>query len=240
MVQMARPLRLTALASLLVTLACANTPEPGGGPPATSQAGHASAKRDSPEPAPPKAEHPTKLSARVPVARRVPVASAPADAQPCERMCGRVGDCLGERGDARDARHLELTCLDLCVNVEPGSDAGARFTACEARDSCDQLLECTRKEWDAVANARGTIVKVIGPSPSANYNTCELVCGGMYSCIYYDQPLRQLSERSPQFDKELSACVENCDPNAESMRALADCAYENTCAEQMDCWVRTQ
>ena len=238
--RMARPLCLTALASLLVTLACANTPEPGASgsavtgqtPPSTSQA----------EPAKPAlagtATRPDLL------ATPIPVASAPADGRPCEHMCGRVGDCLREAGDStnaghlRDAGHLELTCLDLCVNVNPSSDAGKRFRACETHDSCDPLLDCTRKGWDAAANARGTVVTQIDAAPS--FNTCELVCGGMYACMDLGVPLHQMHDRSEQFERDLKVCLENCDPQSEVMMALADCAREQTCEQQWECWQQAQ
>lgn len=237
--RMARPLRLTALASLLATLACANTPEPGGGPTASSHTDPSVATPDTAEPAQPGTERPDQL------ATTVPVASAPTDARPCERMCGRVGDCLRERGDPnnaghlRDAGYLELSCLDLCVNVEPSSDAGKRFRACESRDGCDQLLECTRKDWDATAAARGTVVLQIDATP-ANYGTCELVCGGMYSCVHHDQPLHQLQDRSEQFERDLRACMTSCDPRSEAMVAFAECAQEPTCVAQWECWERVQ
>jgi hypothetical protein len=238
--RMARPLRLTALASLLATLACANTPEPGGGPTATRQTSPSPVAGDTAEPAPRVTERPSQLAAMV------PVASTPDDARPCERMCGRVGDCLRERGDASDASHLrnaghlELTCLDLCVNVEPGHDAGKRFAACDRRDSCEPLLECARNEWSATANARSSVVTVFGVSPASRYSTCELVCGGMYSCMNHNQPLHLLDVRSAQFVKDLQACMANCEPGSPSMVTLADCARAQTCEQQWDCWQRAQ
>ncbi|WP_146158103.1 hypothetical protein [Enhygromyxa salina] len=232
---MARLLRLTALASVLAALACANKPEPGGGPSADAQTG-LSAKGHPVKPA--KATEPPGQPDAL-----VPLASAPEGARPCERMCGRVGDCLRERGDKsdashlRDAGHLELTCLDLCVNVSPTSDAGKRFRGCESRDSCDPLLDCTRQEWDAAAKARTVIVTQIDAAPS-HYGTCELVCGGMYACHHYDRPLHQVDSRSQQFEQDVRSCMYGCDPGAEAMMEYAECAREHSCNAQWECWSR--
>ncbi|WP_146658168.1 hypothetical protein [Enhygromyxa salina] len=232
---MARPLRLTALASLLATLACANTPEPGGGPTVDTQTGPSTMK--------PALADPTHAAAAAPGQLVALVASAPETARPCERMCGRVGDCLRERGDTSDARHLreaghlELTCLDLCVNVNPTSEVGKRFRGCESRDSCGPLLDCARNDWDAAANARTVVVTQIEAAPSS-YGTCELVCGGMYACHYHDRPLHQLTDRSSQFEQEFNSCMFSCDPHAELMVSFAECAQEHSCTAQWECWSR--
>jgi hypothetical protein len=158
-------------------------------------------------------------------------------------MCGRVGDCLRERGDTsdaghlRNAGHLELTCLDLCVNVDPTSAAGKNFRGCESRDTCDALLDCTRQGWDAAASSRTIVVTQID-AVTNSYDTCELVCGGMYSCMYHDRPLHQLSDRSEQFERDFNSCMTNCDPRGESMEGFAECAQEQSCVAQWECWNR--
>jgi hypothetical protein len=239
---MPRPLRSTVLASLLVTLACANTPEPGGdSTTATSQAGSSgTAQPDAGGPTPSGAERGDPNSQ---IAAYVPVASTPAT-RPCEQMCGRVGDCLREGGDASDAGHLrevvhlELKCLDLCVNVEPSHDAGKRFRGCERHATCGPLLECTRNDWDAAAKARGTVTTQIDASPS--YGVCELVCGGMYACVHHNRPLRQLTERSVDFERDVASCMMSCHPNEDSMLAFVPCADEETCDKQWECWQHAQ
>lgn len=238
---MARLLPLTALTGLLVTLACANTPEPGGSGSSTTtgQSAGATGAGDSGEPT----AAATKRSGADQPGARVPVATAQRDGS-CERMCGSVGDCLREGGDVsdaghvRDAVHLELTCLDLCVNVDATSEVGKRFRACEGRDACDPLLSCARKDWDAAAKARGTVFTQIDAAPS--YDTCELVCGGMYSCMYHDRPLQQLRERGQQFEQDVASCMRSCEPDTESMMALALCTHEDTCAQQWECWQQAQ
>ena len=77
----------------------------------------------------------------------VAVASTtPGDSEPCERTCGRLGDCLFASEDfgELEAGGLELECLDLCVHAPDEAAVRGRFLTCEERQSCGEVISCAR------------------------------------------------------------------------------------------------
>src|SRR5262245_54408045 len=132
-----------ALALLGFTiLACNKSGESSLGSPNGSAAGRENANSNSGRDA---TEH---ESAAIALTRSlVTVASVtPTDALPCERTCGRVGDCLLETHDVGDfeASRLELQCLDSCVHSPADAESRTSFLACDQKSSCGELLGCAR------------------------------------------------------------------------------------------------
>jgi hypothetical protein len=134
-----------------------------------------------------------------------------ADAQPCERTCGRIGDCLLETEGHQaefDASRLELECLDLCVHsVEDGHPRTA-FLACEQKSNgCGELLGCARSNWDAlVASRTGPTVQGV----TGGGNSCTDGCRWMYSCIYTGAPPGH-AYLSPEQEEQQRYCESMCE-----------------------------
>lgn len=113
--------------------------------------------------------------------------TSPSDAQPCERTCGRVGDCLLEADDVSEfeAGRLELECLDQCVHSPADAQPRAAFLACEQKSACGDLLGCVRSTWDPLVATR------VGPAVQGvvgGGDLCEEGCRWLYSCVYTGKP----------------------------------------------------
>lgn len=135
----------------------------------------------------------------------------PSEAQPCERVCGSLGDCL--LADANystvAAGGLELMCLDLCVHSAEGAPAKAEFLACGSQTECGPLQACAERSWTALAAARK------GPEISGVATTadpCKLGCGWMYACLYTEGPPGAAS-----FDASIQMAVDSCGDSCDAM-----------------------
>lgn len=171
------------------------------------------------------AKHSRELSSRSGVASpliAVPT-TAPGEAPPCERVCGKLGDCLLADADAAtNAAGLELTCLDMCVHSPDTAPAKLEFLACGTQSECGSLQACAERTWTALADARQRpeIEGVIAPA-----NTCLLACTWLYSCIISGTPPGQVPF-DPEFERMMQqGCVEPCEqtPVRESWRELPGC-----------------
>ena len=164
------------------------------------------------------------------------VSLAARDASPCEQMCGRVGDCLDDR-EPLEASHLELGCLDLCVNVREETDEARRFRGCQQRNACGELIDCVGDNWSAAAAARVEYDTLVD---AAAIDTCELYCRGIYGCMYYNKTVSQGIDFPPDTEREIESCVQVCDPADPTAIDLANCASEPTCDDYWKCYENAQ
>jgi len=164
------------------------------------------------------------------------VSIAVAEATPCEQMCGRVGDCLDDR-EPLEASHLELGCLDLCVNVRADTPEAEAFHGCGQRDACGQLIECVGSNWAAAAGKRVEYDVLVD---AAAVDTCELYCRGVYGCMYYNRTISQGIDFSADTEREIENCVTTCDPSDDAALGFAGCALEPTCEDYWNCYDREQ
>jgi hypothetical protein len=167
-------------------------------------------------------------------------ATIPGDAVPCERTCGRVGDCLleedGNVGEFEAAR-LELECLDVCVH-SPQSDGpqsdGPRsaFLACEQQTGCGPLLGCARSNWDALVATRS------GPSGqgvTTGGNSCADSCEWWLACAINGMPPDQAPLPS-HYEENVRGCEMQCEAapaEREMFTRLGDCARANCSPERL-------
>jgi hypothetical protein len=155
-------------------------------------------------------------------------ATTPGDAQPCERTCGRVGDCLLENADVGEfeAGRLELECLDVCVHSPESDGPRSAFLACEQQTGCGPLLGCARSNWDALVAARS------GPSVqgiTTGGNTCADTCEWWLSCMISGAPPDQ-APLPPEYEEYVRSCETQCEntPDEREMyMRLGDCARAN-------------
>jgi hypothetical protein len=165
------------------------------------------------------------------------VAVDPGEARPCERMCGRVGDCLQtEEGvEPAEATGLEFACLDTCVSADPLHAATTAFQACDEKNACGELLGCTRGRWDATVAVRR--VAEIPTQFAAVRDTCESACMTIQSCSYFGRMPDDLANvGTPDFYMVVEACTEGCRSAGEqSYEAYAACANEINCDEFWAC-----
>lgn len=160
------------------------------------------------------------------------------DARPCERMCGRIGDCLlsDEGRDASDARGVEFACLDTCVYADPEQPAAREFQACDAASACGELLGCARGRWDAATAARKA-VEIAAPITVVR-DTCESACLTLQSCNWYSRMPDQLSIdgiAGSDFYNAVSACTEGCRYMEQTYIPYAECAGEMSCEMYYQC-----
>lgn len=172
----------------------------------------------------------------------VAVVSTPAsEAEPCERMCGGLGDCLLADPDysPANAGGLELQCLDLCVHSPDDHPAKAEFLACGAHDQCAGLQNCAEQHWSALAKTRRG-PKVGGVLTSAN--PCKTGCRWLYACVYTNMP-PGAGTLDSSAQQQLQTCISDCDErtydnDTQAMMAmLAACLPTHCNAGTMhECW----
>jgi hypothetical protein len=157
----------------------------------------------------------------------VAVASTtPGEAEPCERTCGRLGDCLFASEDFGEveAGGLELECLDLCVHAPDDASARARFLTCEQRQSCGELISCAQASWDELAAVRRA--PDIQGITAAAVDPCKDGCRWLYACMISGAPPGE-GYLSPQDEEQLRYCEKTCESlgpaERETYAHLAEC-----------------
>jgi hypothetical protein len=172
------------------------------------------------------------------------------EAQPCERMCGTLGDCLLADPDYTSvaAGGLELQCLDMCVHSPDGEPAKTEFLACggqvdsDSRRSaadCDPLQACAERTWAALAASRR------GPEVSGVAgvlaDSCELGCKWMYSCMSTNMPPGE-AYLNPDFERSMNEnCINQCEhlPQTEynTLSRMPSClAHQCSMEGVYQCW----
>jgi hypothetical protein len=142
------------------------------------------------------------------------------EAQPCERVCGSLGDCL--LADAayttNVAGGLELVCLDMCVHSAEAAPAKAEFLACGGQTECGQLQACAERNWTALAAARqGPAVAGVTAS---DVDPCKSGCRWTYSCMGGSPPGQGTLD--PMWEEYVKSCVDMCDQMLPSEREYFD------------------
>jgi hypothetical protein len=131
------------------------------------------------------------------------------EAQPCERVCGSLGDCLLAEHDytTTAASGLELACLDMCVHSPELEPAKIEFLACGSQTQCGPLQACAERSWTALAAARQRpeVAAVI-----ASADPCKLGCRWMFSCMYANLPPGEAA-LDPQLEQLTNDCTHQCD-----------------------------
>lgn len=164
-----------------------------------------------------------------------------AQSQGCEQMCGRVGDCLVDEDthSSAEASHLELGCLDLCLNTDPESEAGASFRGCGGTESsCGPLLDCARSGWAGAEQARLDRNRKVAGVALGEVEPCRRVCSTLLSCMHYGEidPDRQ----DHDFQVQLDRCAKDCKGETESWEGMTPCTYVDSCNEMWDCLQRAR
>jgi hypothetical protein len=170
--------------------------------------------------------------------------TSPTDAQPCERTCGRIGDCLIEADDDSsspsyqaefEAGRQELECLDLCVHADESAAPRSAFLACEQQSGCGEFLGCARSNWSALVATR-TGPSVQGGSVVVGGNGCGHDCRLVYSCIF----THMLPGQAPlpqEYEETVRYCETQCEtsPTDREMWAqLSDCLRDNCSADRQN------
>ncbi len=139
------------------------------------------------------------------------------DAQPCERVCGSLGDCLLTDDDytAQVAGGLELECLDMCVHSPDSEPAKTEFLACGGESECGQLQACAERNWTALANARRRPEQAGGVVASAD--PCMAGCRWWFACASTGQPPGE-AYIDPQLEILMEECFKQCDNESERQR----------------------
>jgi hypothetical protein len=163
------------------------------------------------------------------------------EAEPCERMCGSLGDCLfvDDAYTTVAASGLELQCLDLCVHAPDTEPAKTDFLACGNQTACGQLQACAERTWDALASVRRghgpTIASVV-----TNVDPCKDGCRWVYSCLITGSPPGE-AQVDEYIQKEINACLSRCegdeitDADLESWIKMAEC-LPNHCTSVDDAY----
>jgi hypothetical protein len=162
-------------------------------------------------------------------------ATSHSEAQPCERVCGRVGDCLLEDGEGGaigaigefEAGRLELECLDMCVHSPNGAAPRSTFLACENQSDCGPLLGCARSNWNAlVATRSGPSVQGI----TTGGDSCNDGCRWYLSCAFTGLPPGQ-AQLAPEYEEAIRSCEVQCETiepaERESFTRITDCIRDN-------------
>ncbi|MFV8749766.1 hypothetical protein ACNOYE_04355 [Nannocystaceae bacterium ST9] len=169
------------------------------------------------------------------------VALDPGDARPCERMCGRIGDCLQteEGSDPADATGIEFACLDTCVYADPEQPAASAFQDCEKASACGELLGCARGRWDAAIAARRPVE--IPTEFAAVRDTCESTCMAMFSCSYWYRMPSQLDPgmATSDFYNSVDICTDSCRNGDQSYVAYSNCVDDTDCGQFYNCPARS-
>lgn len=161
----------------------------------------------------------------------------PEAAQPCEHLCGRVGDCLHETGRRADlSTRLELECLDACVHSPVEAPAREQFLACEATTDCAALTGCAEGRWTELlaARVRPEIEGIIDTAP-----TCELACEWLISCVSTLSPPGS-RPRDSYTDTQIRGCVDVCEHDSvmfTEYTEIYECIVES-CADPHGCFDR--
>ncbi len=227
------PQRLALWLALPLVLACANQREAGG-----------RSRGDDAAPTGEPSRRSTNSNADASGAREATPANAtpihvvavdPGQAAPCERMCGRVGDCLltEESTDAAAASRLELACLDTCVHADPQQRARQDFQQCEAKQECSAVLSCARASWDAAAATR--IAGQFATEFAVVQDECESGCMVNTGCSYYGLMPAQLSSRDSNFDMMYEQCLTYCRQDDTYYSAWGACAHSSDCYAANTC-----
>lgn len=163
-------------------------------------------------------------------------ATSPGEAQPCERACGRVGDCLLETRDVGEfeAGRLELACLDACVHSPESDGPRAAFLACEQQSGCGELLGCARSNWIPLVAAHS------GPSVhgiTTGGDSCLDNCQWMFSCMISGTPPGQVP-LDPMYEESIRGCATNCEvlspDERETYTRIAECLRSNCGSNSYD------
>lgn len=162
------------------------------------------------------------------------------EARPCERMCGRIGDCVqtAEAGTPAEATGVEFACLDTCIYADPLQSASTAFQDCDQKSACTELLGCARGRWDAVTAARRQVE--VATQFAVIRDTCEVACLTLQSCNYFYQMPDQLDGMgTPDFLMVVEACTEGCRNSGEQgFAAYAECGNESSCDQFWACTAR--
>ena len=230
----ARPcLMLVALA-----LACTTAPRTKSFGEAEGAVAGSAAAEASREPGPGRASHASRSTrARLPGELVAVVATEASATPPCERVCGRLGDCLFESEDhsTRTAAGLELQCLDMCVHNPETSLAREAMIGCARHPGCAELRSCAAHQWDALAaGQREHEIEVI-----ASDNVCMEACRWMHACLWTGQPPG--AAYLPEVEDYVRECQDRCPEISQSERdklaTLYACLPDNCSYERaMSCW----
>jgi hypothetical protein len=159
------------------------------------------------------------------------VSTAPEEVDACERLCGRVGDCLDESHRPDQAARLEFECLDACVHGSKQAPAHQEFLACETSRDCAALTGCAQQRWSALVAARhqpkgAPIATVAMPS-------CRDRCHLLFSCLSAGTP----AHYAEYMDDLISECTSHCrsEPTyAAMLTKFQECAGAN-CGDPYRC-----
>jgi hypothetical protein len=155
------------------------------------------------------------------------------EAQPCERVCGSLGDCLfaDDSYTAPIAGGLELECLDMCVHSPDNDRAKIDFLACASNTECGPLQACAEQSWTALAAARQS-PDVSGIVASAD--PCKAGCRWYWACTQTGSPPGE-AYLDPELDRQMNYCVDDCDNMQPDQRRMwvsfsecipTHCAYD--------------
>jgi hypothetical protein len=129
------------------------------------------------------------------------------EAQPCEHMCGSLGDCL-LADDAYTnvaASGLELQCLDMCVHAPDTDPVKTEFLACDSLTECGQLQACAERNWTALASVRSGQGPAISGVIASNLDPCKNACRWVLACLVTGQP-----PGAAQLDEYIQREIDNC------------------------------
>ena len=210
MVRMSRPALLLCVA--LLVGGCKKAEGERASAPAASVAGTEAKHGSSSTPDVALVNQPKLASSLIAVAT-----TSPSEAQPCERVCGSLGDCLlaDEDYSSATAGGLELMCLDMCVHAADDAAAKAEFLAC-SQTECGQLQACAERTWTALAEAR-TAPAIEGvAAPVAD--PCKLGCRWVYACLYGSPPGDAWVD--PQTEQNVNDCFSACEQASQEIQYL--------------------
>lgn len=136
------------------------------------------------------------------------------DAQPCERVCGSLGDCLLAAADYTNtvAGGLELECLNMCVHAPDTARTKAEFLACGAQTECGSLRACAAQHWAALAEVRKG-PEIAGVTGGGRKDVCAIGCRWQTSCHYTGTPNGALPI---EVEREVEKCISSCEGGSPS------------------------
>lgn len=227
---------LLALVVILGAGAC-NKPEQGKtevDSPGSSVAGTESAKSKAGGPATTLGDPGSGLARSLVAVTNTPLA----EASPCERTCGRLGDCLFESEDYREfeARGLELECLDLCVYTPKDAAPRTALLGCEERQACGELIACAQTNWVALGELHeGPAVEGI----TASMDPCKAGCRWLYACMFSGAPPGE-AYMDPAIEEQMRLCEKTCETldarDREAYAAFASCLPSHCSPSDSTCY----